>query len=470
MTTFLLGLLVVIVVLIFMIVKFKIHPVISLFVCGVLAGVIYGFGLEETVTLVADGFGSTMGSIGCTIIFGSIIACGIRDSDAVKSMVNFFIKLFKGKYPELMTAVPGFIMSIPVFGDVTMVLLAPIMSMLAKRNKKSMSSMVAFTGLATDLTHSIVPPTPGILAVTILLGADLGMTILWGIGISLIGFIITYFVLRKWVEKEYIAPRDVYTAGIEECDSDDYHDLLINEPGLPSVLAACSPILVPVILIGGASFADMYLAEGNIIRTIFSVLGNRNMALFIGVVITFVIGVLYKDHVISNYQNRTGDTKASISEIIMNKWVGDALNIALTPLMVTAMGGGFSAVIKNYPNIEELGTLISGTGLPTILIPFLIGSVMLIAVGSRTTAGMTAAAVVQPMLTTLNLSPLAAVLFIGAGTMIGSHVNDSGFWVTTQMFALDTKQGLKYKSLVGAFCGVVIFIILAAVNTIGLLG
>lgn len=470
MSNFLIGLVIAVALLIFMIVKLKIHPVLTLFICGGVAGTIYGFGLIETTTLITEGFGSTLGSIGCTIIFGSIIACGIRDSDSVKSMVNFFIRLFRGKNPELMTALPGFIMSIPVFGDITMVLLAPIAAMIGKRDRKSMSSMMAFTGLATDLTHSIVPPTPGILAVTLLLGADLGMTIVWGIIVSFVAFILCYLLFRKQVAKEYIPPREDYVLGVEECDTGNYKDLLINEPGLPSVLSACSPILIPVILIGAASFTSMYLAEGNIIRTFLNIVGNRNIALFIGVLITFLIGLVHKDHVIANYRKYTKDEESSFSNIVLNKWVVEALNVALLPLMITAMGGGFSNVIKNYPNIEELGTLIAGTGLPTVLIPFLIGAVMMVAVGSRTTAGMTAAAVVSPMLLTLNLSPLAAVLLCGAGTMIGSHVNDSGFWVVTQLFNMDTKQGLKYKTVMGTVCGVIIFVMLAAINSVGLLG
>ena len=384
-------------------------------------------------------------------------------------MVNFFIRLFKGKNPEMMTALSGFIMSIPVFGDITMVLLAPIANMIAKRDRKSMSSMTAFTALATDLTHSIVPPTPGILAVTLLLGADLGMTIFWGIVLSFIGFILTYLLMRKWVAKEYIAPREDYTEGVEPCDSGNYEDLLIKDPGLPAILSACSPILVPVILIAIASFTGMYLSEENFIRSFFETIGDRNVALFIGVLITFIVGLAHKGRVITNYQKFTGDDTNTFKDIILNKWIDEALKVALLPLMITAMGGGFSAVIRNYPNIDQLGVMIADTGLPTVLIPFLIGSVMLIAVGSRTTAGMTAAAIVSPMLTTLGLSPLAAVLLIGSGTMVGSHVNDSGFWVVTQLFHLDTKQGLKYKSFTGAVCGIIIFLLLTILNWGGVL-
>ena len=469
MERFILGLVIAVVLLIFMVVRLKIHPVLVLFVSGGIAGIIFGFGIIETIDLITAGFGSTLGSIGCTIIFGSIIACGIRDSDSVKSMVNFFIRIFRGKNAELMTALPAFIMSIPVFGDITMVLLAPIASMIGKRDRKSMSSMMAYTGMAADFTHAIVPPTPGILAVTLLLGADLGMTIFWGIILCFIAFMITYVLFRKWVAKEYISPREDYVIGVEECGSGDYQELLIQDPTLPSIISACSPILVPVLLIAAASFMTLYLPEGNRARVVMSTLGNRNVALFIGVLITFVIGLAHKDRVISNYVKFTKDEESDFASIILNKWVVEALEVALLPLMITAMGGGFSNVIKSFPDIEQIGATIAGIGLPNMVIPFLIGAVMMIAVGSRTTAGMTAAAIVAPMMASLGLTPLVTVLLCGAGTMIGSHVSDSGFWVTTQLFNLNTKQGFKYRTFLGSVGGVVVLVLIIAVNSLGLL-
>ena len=214
MTQFVLAIIVSIAVLVFLIVKLNVHPVISLFVGGMLCGSILGNSPLTTITTIANGFGSTLGSIGMTIIFGSIIACSIRDSGAAKSMVNFFIKLFRGKNMELAPSLTAFIMSIPVFGDITMVLTATIASMLSKRKHISMSTMASFTGLGLFLTHALVPPTPGILAIAIMFEADLGLTIMWGIVVSLFGFFIPYFLMRKWTEKEWIEPNPEFVRGM----------------------------------------------------------------------------------------------------------------------------------------------------------------------------------------------------------------------------------------------------------------
>ncbi|MBQ7559395.1 MAG: GntP family permease [Synergistaceae bacterium] len=469
MSQFLIAIAVSVILLVFMIVKLKVHPVLSLFVAGILAGLLMGYAPLKIIGIFTSGFGGTLTGIGCTIIFGSIIAEGIRDTGSAKSMVNFFIGLFKGKNLELSTGMAAYIMSIPVFGDITQVLTAPIAAVIAKRDKKSMSTMGGFTMLAASLTHSMVPPTPGILAVAVLLGANLGLVILWGIIISIIGYLITWLLFRGWVAKEKIPPREDYIVGVEEVDNADYRNLLIKEEGLPSVLAAMSPILVPVVLITGASFADMYLDKEAALRVVFDTLGERNIALFIGVILTFLLGMSHKEKVIENFNSYSKDKESSIFTIMANKWIVEALQVALIPLLVTAMGGGFSQVIKSYSGVSELGNLITSMSVPAMLVPFLIGAFLMIAVGSRTTAGMTAAGICAGMVATLGLSPVQCAVLIGAGTMIGSHVSDSGFWVGTSLFNLNTTQGLKYITILGSITGIICLALTAAFMAGGLL-
>ena len=346
MTQFVLAILISIAVLIFMIVKLNIHPVISLFIGSMIAGSILGNDPVTTITAIANGFGGTLGSIGMTIIFGSIIACAIRDSGAAKSMVNFFIKLFHGKNLELSTGMAAYIMSIPVFGDVTMVLISPLCAIISKRQNKPMGQMAAFTILSLNLTHSMVPPTPGILAVAVLLGADLGLVILWGIVCSFIAYIITWILMRKWAGKDYYPPKPEFVEGVEEVKSNDYHDLLIKEDNLPNVLFAMSPILVPVILIALASFADMTMAEDATARVVLDTLGNRNIAMFLGMVFGWLLAVTHKEKALANYNQTSGKNEKSLFQMMFNGWVSEALEVALIPLIVTGFGGGFEQLVE----------------------------------------------------------------------------------------------------------------------------
>ena len=342
MAQFVLAIVISIVVLVVLIVKFNVHPVISLFASGMLAGTILGNDLVTSITAIANGFGSTLTSIGMTIIFGAIIACAVRDSGAAKSMVNFFIRLFRGKNLELSTGLAAYIMSIPVFGDVTMVLIAPLTVIISKRQNKPMGLMSSMTILSLNLTHSMVPPTPGILAVAVLLGADLGWVIVWGIVCSFIAYILTWLLMRKWAAKDAFEPKPEYVEGIEEVNSNDYRDFLIKEDNLPSVLFAMSPILAPVILIALSSFASMALAEGNAVRSLLEVIGNRNISMFIGVIFSWLLGATRKEKTLASYNLVTKKNETSIFNCMFNGWVAEALEVALVPLIVTGFGGGLA--------------------------------------------------------------------------------------------------------------------------------
>ncbi|BEU87037.1 GntP family permease [Selenomonas sp. TAMA-11512] len=467
MDQFIITIVVAVAILCVLIIKLNVHPVLALFITGITGGLMLNYGMATTISTFTGGFGSTLGAIGCTIIFGSIIAQGIRDTGSAKSLVNFFVTLFRGKNLELSTGLSSYIMSIPVFGDIVQVLMAPISSTIAKRTNRSMSTMSGFTILGSSLTHSLVPPTPGILAVSILLGAEVGLVIFWGIVVTFIAYIITWILMRAWVSKEWIDPMEDYVQGVEPAKSDDYRDILIKEEGLPNVLIGVSPVIVPVILITAGSFANIYLAEEAPLRVLLGILGERNIALFIGVLLTFFVGLTYKDNVIKNFNQNSGSKDTSIFDIMVNKWVAEALHVALIPLLVTAMGGGFSAIIKAFPGIKDLAEIIVSYNIPTLLVPFVLGAVMMTAVGSRTTAGMTAAGICVPMMATLGLSPVACALLIGAGTMVGSHFSDSGFWVGTSLFNLTSKQGLKYLTLLASICGIFCFAAILACMTLG---
>lgn len=476
MLHFLLVLIIAIVVLVLMIVRFKVHPVMALFIAGLGAGLGYGYGVGKAISTFVGGFGATLGSIGCTIIFGSIIAMSIQDTGAIKTMVNFFIKLFRGKCLELTTGLAAFVMSIPIFGDVTQVLASPLAAIIAKRKKMSMSTMATWTTFAASLTHSMIPPTPGILAVTIALGADVGLMIFWSTVISLFTYLGVWLLMKKWVAVERIPPREDFTKGVEPVENGDYNQLLIKEPGIPPVIVAALPILLPVVLIAAASFAGMNIAKDTPVlpadhplRVFLASAGERNIAMFIGAVVCMITGFFMKDNIIKYYKINTGEECTSISEILFNKWVGRALSIALLPLLITAMGGGFSAIIRAYPGIDALGTAISQYNFPGLLIPWIIAAIMMIAVGSRTTAGMTAAAIVLPMADGLGLSPLALALLIGSGSLIGSHVSDSGFWVGTQLYNLNTKQGFKYITLIQSIAGILSLMLVSILIAAGII-
>ena len=473
-TGFLILLIITIALLMVLIMKVKLHPTFALFASALFMGLVLGrfepegFSFTEVLSLITSGFGGTLGSMGIPIMLGAILAMGVQDTGAAKAIANFFIKLFRGKNLELAPALTAYIVSIPVFGDITTILTSNIANVLSKRKHISMGKMAAFTQTGLNLTHAMVPPTPGILAVSILLGADLGLVIGWGVVISLIAFLLTWLVLRKWTDKEFVEPVPEVVAEIEETSSNDVKDILITGDDIPGTFASFLTILIPVVLIAGSSFINMAVAEDAPIRTYTAIFGDKVVALGLGVIYTMLLAAFHKASVRRSNKDVTGKDPESFREVVLNSWIARGLEVALPALLITGMGGALATVIKAAPAINDLAGLIEQSGVPGLLIPFLIGAIMFTAVGSMTTGGMTAAGVVGPMMATLGLTPVATVLAIGAGTMIFNHVNNSGFWVISRFFNLDLKQGFKYITLPDAVAGVFCFVLICASAAVGL--
>lgn len=185
---------------------------------------------------------------------------------------------------------------------------------------------------------------------------------------------------------------------------------------------------------------------------------------------SFYLGYKQRKMVLGVYADTYNEPKAKLGEVMLNKWVARGLVVCLSPLLITAMGGAFGNVLKNSPALEPLSKLIADSPIPAILVPWAIAAIMMTSVGSMTTAGMTAAAIVLPMMPDLGLSSLAAVLAIGSGTLMGNHYNNSGFWVMGQFFHLNTKQAVKYVTVPCAVASVICLIAVVILNAVGVFG
>ena len=473
-TCFVIMLIAAIVILTVLTLKFKLHPVMVLFLTATFCGLASGKSMVDTFSAITQYFGSTLGSIGVMIIFGAVIASGINDTGAATSMVNYFIRLFKGKCLELAPALTGFIMSIPVFGDIAIILNAPISAILAKRKKMGMQQVAPFVNLGLTLTHGLVPPTPGILAVSVLLGADIGTVIIIGLICSVVSFAVCYLGLRPiYAKSEYVAPLPQYTEGIEEVsDTSSVEALLIKEENVPGAAAAFAPLLLPAIMIAIGSIGKLFCEEGSGAYVFFNTFGNTVLALFFGILAVGMLVRGRKEKVIEK-ANKDGNgcelnKKSSWFEIVFNNWVARALNIAISALLITAMGGAMGGILRENEAIQTIGEMIASSSFPAILVPFLLAAILMTVCGSMTTASMTAAGLMGGLMTALGLDPVVTALAIGAGSMVGWHVNNSGFWIFTSLYGFDTKQGLKFFTTTNALGGIVAFAVLAVLTMVGI--
>ncbi len=469
---YMIALLVSIFILLFLTLKLKMNSFMALFFTSMGLAVFFGASPSESLDAITGAFGKSLGSIGLPVLFGAILAMGVQDSGAAVAISNFFVKLFKGKHLELAPTLTAYVMAISVFGDISQLLTAPIAATIAKRKNMNMSVVTPYVITAVWFTHGVVPPSAAILAVAVLLGADVGMCIFWGLIICLAALLIIYFLTINWMKKHasYAAPKPEYTVGIEPVgENATVEELIIREENIPNALVAFLPLIVPAGLIAMASICNMVLPEGSAVLPVINFIGNKSVAMLIGIIILIATNGNIKKKMLCN-ANRTEKISedASLLELGMGNWVKRAIDVSAMVLMVTAMGAAFASILSSQPVVSEIAQVVANSGIPMILIPFIIAAVMRAAAGSMATASMAAAGICLPIMSTLGLSPVAVTLAIGLGTVLFGHVNDSGCWMCQEVFNVDLPQYLKYVSPMAAFGGCVGMVLLMVLSTIGL--
>lgn len=416
----LLGFAAVIFLLLFLIAKWKWHVFFALLIPILLFGILPGIQLNNFIDAFENGFGNTLGSIGVVIVLGSIIAEALKHTGAIQVITRSMVNLVGSQRMPLALTLTGFIIGVAIFSDVAYVILNPLVHSAART--MGVSIAVMSTGLvgALQLTHAIVPPTPGPLAAAALVGADIGKTIIYGSIACLFGS------LACWAWGTLFAGPRVKTLPSDEFEGITIDDLDSDGPSeLPSTLSSYMPIVIPIILIGTQSVVTLTFPEGHILRTIFLYLGWPVMALSVGVWLAY-----------RNIKNKDDREKAR------DAWVEAALKTSAMILVVTGLGGSLSAILRGTPAVDFIATSFSDYGLPAILLPFVIGIIGNMITGSTTVGVITAASLVAPMLASLSLSPEAAMLAGASGSVIIKYVNSSYFWVCTSLSKLSVTDAV----------------------------
>lgn len=464
-----------IVVMMALIIFTKMHAFPSLIISAILIAVLaMPFGSVDSLTAcvktVTTGFGNTMGSIGVVIGFGCIMGIFLEKSGAAKRMALTILKLVGVKNCDVVLGLTGFVVSIPVFCDSGFVILSSLAKEFSRLTKKSMVGLGGILGMGLYITHFMVPPTPGPLAVVSTFnenGAaiDLGLFILCGIAISVPLFIFSVLLFRYFGSKypdlvvPYEIDRSKYTpeqlvvldriaakqAKNEDLVTEDFAELLAAEK-LPSAGLSFATLLVPIILIfANTLVGQIAVLKGTAFASVVSFLGQPVIALFISLCMgAFLLCASY-------------DKKTCVG--LMQEACRDAGPI----VFITAAGGALGAVINATGAAGIMANWIVATGIPGILVPIIIGVIMRFPQGSGTTAMITGSAIIAPMMGVLGINPYLAAMALCLTTMCPSYLNDSYFHVVTNFSGMDIKTSLKTWSigsiLVPAFGSVILVIL-----------
>lgn len=405
--------------------KFKLHPFLALIFAAIGFGLLSGMPFAEIVNSVNSGFGDIVGHIGLVIVIGCIIGTFLEESGGAYIMAQGIVRLAGKKRVPLAMLIVGCLISIPVYADSGFVILSPLNKAITKKSGISLACTAIALSLGLTITHCLVPPTPGPVAATAILGADLGLVILIGLIVSVFVAAESYFFVTRYAYRTYIDPDPDGEITVEEDDAKDK----------PSALRSFLPVVVPLVLIVFKSISDFPGApfgEG-VAASVLRFIGEPVVALIIGMILSFFLPKKFDRELLST----TG-------------WVGKSLTSAAVIIMITAAGGSFGMILRNSGIADILGESLAGANVG-IWLPFIIAAALKSAQGSSTVAIVTTASLIAPMMEALGfVSPVGralAVMSLCSGAMVMSHVNDSFFWVVTQLSGMNVKTGCKLHGL-----------------------
>ena len=416
--------------------RFKMHPFVALIVAAYGVGLAGGLSPQATIAALTGGFGKTLSYIGIVIASGCIIGLVLEKSGCALVMANTMIRFIGQTRSVLAMSCTGALVSIPVFCDSGYVILSPLIRSLARKTKQSLASFAVALSMGLYATHCLVPPTPGPMAAAGELRADIGTVIVLGmlVAVPVIGMTLLYalFIGRRI----YIDPGK---PGVTEAVS----NRTAEEVPRPTAGAAFSPIVIPVLLIALKSISDLParpLGDGQL-RLLLGMLGDPNAALFIGIFLAWFV-------VRRHGRNAFG------------AWCGEGLREAGTIILITGAGGALGGVLRETPMAGIVGEALASLDLGRfgIFLPFIVAVGLKTSIGSSTVALITSASLLSHLLPAMGLGdgygPALATLSVACGSMMLSHVNDSYFWVITQMSSMSVAQGYRLITVASAIAGV----------------
>lgn len=406
-------------IMLFLMIKTKVGPFMSMLFGGLIIGIGSGLGASKTISTITDGFGSTCTSIGLVIIFGTILGSYLEKSNACQRIATSLLNRTGDKNASVALAATGYLVSIPVFSDVALIMLSPIIKAISKRTGKVLCVLATLTASALLCTNAYVAPTPAPLAVDSIIGLDVGTSIIYGLAVAAVSTFAAWIYCMLFLDKK---PADYFT-GSGEMQGKEVQS--VTNEQMPSFISAILPILIPIVLIIFSSVCGMVLPKTSPVRIFASFIGDKNIALVIGILSAVIL---------LKRKLPAGETFAAI---------GEALKTAGPVIFITAAGGTLAKVVDATGAGQIFADALSKSPLPVILIPFLITAFSKFAQGSGSVAAMLGASLTVPLIQAGLIDPVVAFISISAGSHCGSHVNNSFFWVFAQFFGYDTKTTLK---------------------------
>ena len=415
----------------------QLNAFISLIISALLVGIAKEMPLLDIIATVQKGIGSTLGSLILILGFGVMLGSLLSESGAAQRISSVLIKYFGVKRVQVALLITGFAVGIAMFYNAGFVILIPMVFSVAVNTGQPVIYVGIAMASALSVTHGFLPPHPGPTAIAIIFKADIGKTLVYGLVVAIPALVSAGLIFPEFIRHIKANPPQ----GL-------FENKQFTEDEMPSFGLSFLSALIPVVLMALATASELALPESNYLRHYLKFLGDPSISMLIAVIFAIVmLGV------------RRGKTMKEL----MDK-SGSAVSSAAMIIMIIAAGGAFKQILTDSGIGKDIAILFEGSTLSPLILGWLIATIIRIALGSATIAGLTAAGIVQPIIASSGANPELMVLSIGAGSLMCSHVNDTGFWMFKEYFGLSIKDTFKTWTIMETIVGVMGLVGVLAVN------
>ena len=409
-----------ILVLVLLIGYFKLNAFIAFIIVALGVGLAEGMAPADVSAAVQKGIGSTLGFLIIILGFGAMLGKLVADSGAAQRISNNLMKAFGKKYLLWALLLTGFIIGIPMFYSVGFVIMVPLVFTVGAISKLPLLYIGLPMLSALSVTHGYLPPHPAPSTLVVIYGGDISTTLLYGICVAIPAIILGGPVFAQTLKKYNPKPLAEF-----------YKTEVLEEEDMPGFFISVFTALLPVILLGFAPLLKLLVEEGSTADNLFSFIGDPIIAMIIAVVVAiFTLGI--------NRGKAMPDIMKSMESSIKS----------IAPILLIIAGAGALKEILIESGVSDyIAALLKDVSISPLILAWGITAIIRISVGSATVSGLTSAGIMLPFVEQTGVDPNLMVLATGAGSLMFSHVNDSGFWMFKEYFNLSVMDTIKTWSV-----------------------
>jgi Gnt-I system high-affinity gluconate transporter len=413
--------------LVLLITYFKLNPFLAFLVISILTGFLLGIDVSMLTTSVQKGIGDMLGSLVIVIVSGAMLGKLVAESGAAQRIASGMMYLFGSRYIHWALMITGFVIGIPLFYNVGFVLVVPLIFSVVYRYKFPVVYIAVPMLAALSVTHGFLPPHPSPYALVGLFKADVGKTLLYGTIVAIPTVILAGPVFARTLKR------------IDSPLPKTFQPNTLQDDQLPGLVNSILSSLLPVILIAATSILSPSIPADGIGGKIVGFLSDPVIVLLLSLAVaTYTLGL------------KSGMNMKKIMDVY-----GDAVKDIAMVLLIMSGAGALKQVLIDSGVSNDIADLLRGVDAHPLVLGWIMACVIRVCVGSATVAGLTAAGIMAPLIPSMQVDPNLMVLSIGAGSLMFSHVNDTGFWLFKEYFNLGIKDTIRSWSLMETIVAIV---------------